>query len=225
MTKRRVAVYIDGFNLYHAIDDLNYVYVKGRKTHTLKPAADQCQHLKWVDLWKLSESLLRNYQEVVAVNYYSAYATWRKAEHVRHREYVRALESTGVRAVMSVFKEQRRSCKNCGSKWVRHEEKESDVRIATDLAVDAMLDKYDDALLISADSDLKPPIERVRKEMPTKNVVVAAPPKRFGHARDLAPNMEATRGRVAKSLLPEIVTDKNGNKVATRPTQYKPPGA
>jgi hypothetical protein len=37
----RVACYIDGFNFYHALDDL------------AKP------HLKWVDLWALSASLCR----------------------------------------------------------------------------------------------------------------------------------------------------------------------
>ena len=36
---KRVACYVDGFNLYHAIDDLR------------KP------HLKWVNLWALAESL------------------------------------------------------------------------------------------------------------------------------------------------------------------------
>ncbi len=38
---RRTLTYIDGFNLYHATDDLK------------EPA------LKWVDLWKLSETLMR----------------------------------------------------------------------------------------------------------------------------------------------------------------------
>ncbi|RLA53176.1 MAG: NYN domain-containing protein [Gammaproteobacteria bacterium] len=223
MKKQRAAVYIDGFNLYHAIDDLNYVYENGRKTHNRKNAKDQVQHLKWVNLWALSESLLRDYQELVAVNYYSAYATWRKPEYKRHQTYTKALEAKGVRVVMSVFKEQKRSCKKCGSTWIRHEEKESDVRIAVDLIADAMLDKFDDAFLITADSDLKPAIERVHAEAPHKNTVVVAPPKRFGHARDLKPNMEATRGRIAKSLLPEIIVDGNGNTICTRPKEYNPP--
>jgi hypothetical protein len=37
----RVITYIDGFNLYHAVDDL------------------KDQSLKWLDLWALSASLLR----------------------------------------------------------------------------------------------------------------------------------------------------------------------
>ena len=222
MKKQRAAVYIDGFNLYHAIDDFNFNFDRGRKT-TPKEAKDQVHHLKWVDLWKLSESLLRDYQELTAVNYYSAYATWRKAEHVRHQTYTTALEATGVRVVMSVFKEQRRGCRNCGARWIRHEEKESDVRVATDLVADAILNKLDDAFLITADSDIKPAVERVRQETPHKNVIVVAPPKRFGHARDLKPNMEATRGRIAKCLLPAEIKDADGKVICKRPPQYQPP--
>ena len=40
MTTKRVAVYVDGFNLYHALDDLAE------------------NHLKWLDLWSLSETLI-----------------------------------------------------------------------------------------------------------------------------------------------------------------------
>jgi len=45
----RTIVYIDGFNFYHAVDDLG------------EP------HLKWVDLWALSEKLLRADQQLVGV--------------------------------------------------------------------------------------------------------------------------------------------------------------
>jgi hypothetical protein len=54
----RVACYIDGFNLYHAIADLG------------KP------HLKWVDLFALAQSLCRAEETLVKVAYFSAYATW-----------------------------------------------------------------------------------------------------------------------------------------------------
>jgi uncharacterized LabA/DUF88 family protein len=220
--KNRVAVYIDGFNLYHAIDDLNYRF-RGRQKLGPKPAHQHVHHLKWVNLWALSESLLRDYQELVAVNYYSAYATWRGAEFRRHQVYTAALEAAGVRVVMSVFKEQRRRCNQCGAQWTRHEEKESDVRIATDLMADALQDKFDDAFIISADSDMKPPLERVRIDVPEKNVVVAAPPKRFAHARDLRPAFEVTQGKIAKALFSVDVRDAAGNIVATRPEKYTPP--
>ena len=102
---RRVAVFVDGFNLYHAIDDLNYVFENRQKLEK-KPVRLQVPHYKWLDLWKLSESFLRDYQELVSVNYYSAYANHRGDAVVRrHQAYVKALEQSGVRVVMGVLRE------------------------------------------------------------------------------------------------------------------------
>jgi hypothetical protein len=68
----RVSCYVDGFNLYHAVDDLQ------------KP------HLKWLDLRALAASLCRKDEQLVKVAYFSAYATWLPASYARHREYVAA---------------------------------------------------------------------------------------------------------------------------------------
>ena len=42
----------------------------------------------------------------------------------------------------------------CGSKWIGHEEKMTDVNIATQLLIDAYDDGFDCALVISGDSDV-----------------------------------------------------------------------
>jgi hypothetical protein len=88
----RVACYIDGFNLYHSIDDLG------------KP------HLKWVDLWALAQSLCRPGETLVKVAYFSAYATWRPDAYARHRQYVAALQNSGVECHMARFSEQSARC-------------------------------------------------------------------------------------------------------------------
>ncbi len=62
---RRVYVYVDGFNLYHAIDDLGD------------------DSLKWLDLWSLSESLIAQNETLYAVKYFSAYATWHASGYAR----------------------------------------------------------------------------------------------------------------------------------------------
>ncbi len=203
MTK--VISYIDGFNLYHAIDELNR------------------EHLKWVDLWALSQSLLRPGQELVAVNYFSAYATWMAGRYKRHRTYVAALKTKGVSIHLAKFKIREQKCNTCGAAWKRREEKETDVGIAVRLVADALCDRFDLAILITADSDLKPAIAAVRADAPTKYVFVAAPPGRFGHARDLRPRLEIKPGRVGRCLLPERVLDAAGTVVATRPPNYDPP--
>ena len=221
--KRRVSVYIDGFNLYHALDDLNYTFKK-RKKIGLKPADQRLNHYKWLDLKTLSQNLMRDYQELVSVKYYSAYANHRGQDVVkRHRAYVQALEHSGVEVTLGVFKRSQQGCRNCGVRWWKYEEKESDVRIATDIVADALRDNFDDAMIISADSDMKPAKEHVAQVAGDKNIFVIAPPGRFAHARDLEPVLEATKGRVGKSLLPETITNDAGDVVVTRPSEYDPP--
>ncbi|NOX52511.1 MAG: NYN domain-containing protein [Gammaproteobacteria bacterium] len=173
---------------------------------------------------KLSKTIVRDYQTVISVNYYSAFAKHRGEDPLRrHQAYVRALKQSGVRVVMGVFKGSPQRCKTCGARWTKYEEKESDVRIVADIVSHALLDKFDDAMLISADSDMAPAKEHIDLNTPNKNIFVVAPPGRFGHARDLNPIIEATKGRIAKSLFPEVFTSNDGQVIVRRPSQYDPP--
>ncbi len=201
---RRTTAYIDGFNLYHAIEELH------------KP------HLLWVDLWALVESLLRNDQELTNVKYYSAYARWRAASYYRHRQYVQAIEAKGVETTMSEFKERRVECFKCGSTWKTHEEKETDVFLASDIVDDLRSDRFDVAIVVTADTDIRPAIQKV-VDTKGKYVMVVAPPKRFGRARSLNPHIQIKQGRIAKCLMEAQVRDAGGAVVAQRPTKYDPP--
>ncbi len=203
----RVIVYVDGFNLYHAIDKLK------------KP------HLKWVDLIALSKHMLWDNEQLVEVKYFSAYATWKPAQYARHRQYVAALEHVGVRVSMAKFKKKDRECKSCSATWIGHEEKETDVKLSIALVADAYEDKFDRAIIVSADSDLVPPILMVRNKFSHKKVFVVAPPGRMSTGRDLQPSFEITKGRLAKALLPETATATDGATVFTRPREYTPPSS
>lgn len=62
MEPRRVACFIDGFNLYHAIADLRQSY------------------LKWIDLWALASRVVKPQSEaLVAVYYFSADTFYRRS--------------------------------------------------------------------------------------------------------------------------------------------------
>ncbi len=202
---RRVIAYIDGFNLYHAIEDLE------------KP------HLKWVNLWKLCQDMLRKNEKLLCVNYFSAFATWRKLAFERHQEYVKALQHAGVQPHMARFKEKPRNCNKCGAQWISHEEKETDVNLALSIVYDVFKDSFDRAILISADSDLAPALKMARNHSPSKEIFVVAPPGRFGAARDLNPRIAITQGRLAKALLPATTLNADGTPIFTRPTRYDPP--
>lgn len=201
---KRVVVYIDGFNLYHAIDALK------------RP------HLKWVCLRDIAQSLLRADEALKSVKYFSAYATWMHDRHLRHRAYTDALMARGVILHMGQFKEKPRKCFSCGAVWKGHEEKETDVQIAVHMVADAMRGDVDRIILISADTDLGPAIKMINSAAPACEVFVATPPKRFGQCRSLMPKLEITAGRLGQCLLPENVQT-GPSKSVQRPAQYAPP--
>lgn len=205
----RVCCYFDGFNLYHAIDELNR------------------SHLKWVDLFALARTMLRQDEALVSVKYFSAFATWLPGPYARHRQYVAALEATGTVPIMAHFKRKYRSCHRCGHSWKAHEEKETDVRIALAVLGDGFDDLYDRAIVVSADSDLVPVVEHARNRFVDKTYYVATPPGQFSAARSLTRTchgyFEIGPARIASCLLPESVTDANGAVLAIRPGAYAPP--
>lgn len=203
--KKRVSVYVDGFNLYHALDDLNV------------------DHLKWVDLWALSEKLIRPNEAISCVKYFTAYATWRPSSYRRHQHYTAALEANGVTLVLGRFKSKTLRCRGaCGQNFRTHEEKETDVNIGVHLMADALQDRFDRAIVISADTDLNAAVSLVRSESKGKLVDIAAPPRRKG--RNSSALFEVTVGRVKASLLPGKLTHPDGREI-TRPYEYAPPAA
>ena len=146
----RIRAYLDGYNLYHAIDRLND------------------NQLKWVDLWKLSNQFVPSADaQLVGVVYFSAYAKWRPDKMRRHKAYVSALQATGTSVHLSRFKTKDTYCPSCKTKHRGHEEKETDVLIALRLFNDARNNEFDRALLISRDSDLVPAIKMTKAEFPT----------------------------------------------------------
>lgn len=136
----RVACYVDGFNLYHAIDELKQ------------------PHLKWVDLSSLAASLCRQNEQLVKVAYFSAYATWMPDAYHRHRQYVAALQNSGVECHLARFTSSNASCRKCSATWIAHEEKETDVHFSLTLFEDAVDNVFDRAIIISADGDHVPAI-------------------------------------------------------------------
>ena len=202
---KRTFVYVDGFNLFHALDEF------GRP------------HLKWLNLRALSESLLRPGDQLVRVNYYTAYATWMDQACAVHRDYVKALRHVGVNVVFGKFKRKYVTCKKCYRQFTAMEEKRTDVNIAMDLVVDGLLDKYDRAILISADTDLVATVERARELKPGKEIFVAVPPGRMRRAREFGKRFLLGPVRLGQSLLAAEYTDADGAVIVRRPPKYDPP--
>jgi uncharacterized LabA/DUF88 family protein len=203
----RVAAFIDGFNLYHAVSDLH------------KP------HLKWLDLRKVLHNFLDpSIHSLDAVYYFSAYATWLADAHNRHQSYVAALEHSGVIPVMGNFKEKQRGCNKCGTGWIGHEEKESDVNLAIHMLRCAYRDEYDEAFLITGDSDIAPSVKMIKGDFPSKKIKLITPPgrwqsKELGAIADKCAKIKDIH--LERSLFPEHIIDPaNGNIIVSRPVQY-----
>jgi hypothetical protein len=205
----RVACYIDGFNLYHAIDDLR------------KP------HLKWVDVCALARSLCRAGEELVKVAYFSAYATWRPDKYARHRQYVAAIQNFGAECHIARFNEKTAKCFKCGASWRQHEEKETDVHLSLTLVEDAIDNVFGRAIIIGADGDLVPAVRMIRRRLPGKQIFLATPPGRHAFARELLKacnsGINITAGRLASCVMFETIHDANSNVVARRPKEYAHP--
>lgn len=163
----RVYVLVDGFNLYHAVDELG---VPG---------------LKWLNLAKLAKSLSVSVSrrlgvaEVVVekVQYFSAVAEWNRDKAGRHKRYIKALKRFDVECTLGSFKLGRHTCRaDCGQSFQRHEEKQTDVNMALALALGASRDLYDLAIVISNDTDFAPAIQVATGY--GKKVAVVTPPGR-----------------------------------------------
>jgi uncharacterized LabA/DUF88 family protein len=207
--KERVACFVDGFNLYHAINDLG------------------CDYYKWVNLRKLLEFFIdRTAHRLVSIFYFSAFASWLPGPYARHQQYVKALRANGVVTVLGRFKTKILNCRKCGCEWSAHEEKESDVNIALWMLDRAYRNEYDRGYLVSSDSDLVPAVKLLRKRFPEKVVKAIAPPERR-HGKEIAQVATSLASikkvHLARSLLPARIYDSSGKLIAVRPYQYAPP--
>jgi len=103
--EKRVCCYIDGFNVYHAMDDMNRV------------RRGAINYLKWLDLSALMRKFIDpSVHEIAEIYYFSAYMTWNPERVERHKAYVEALQQTGVKPVMGRFKGKEIYCKACKSR-------------------------------------------------------------------------------------------------------------
>lgn len=96
--------------------------------------------------------------------------------------------------------------------WIRHEEKMTDVNIASQLLVDAYENRFDTAVVVSGDSDLTTPIKMIRQRFPEKRVIVAFPPNRRSDQLKKAANGTFVIGqdKLRQNLMPETVTTASG---------------
>jgi uncharacterized LabA/DUF88 family protein len=200
----KVIAYIDGFNLYHGLNDRGW------------------RRYLWLDIQKMAESLLMFNQELVLTKYFTArIIVGSEAKKERQTTYIEALETLNfVEIIEGRYHLEQYECYNCNFIHNIPSEKMTDVNIATEMILDAYKDKYQTALLVSGDADLVPAVNAVRGIPSNKHVVVAFPPERYSKdLEDAAPSFHIGRIHFAHNLLPDKVTRDDGF-ILERPTEW-----
>lgn len=200
----RASVYIDGFNLYHAVADLGQPY------------------LKWLNLWKLSDNLVKGHGRVDRVLYCTAYRDRETGKKARHRFYIDALKLVGVTPIFGHEADETLDCR-CGRVWTVKREKATDLNLGLSLYQDALDDLFDIAFVISADSDQAAAFAFVKGRFPNKKLFTVAPPGRHlsKHLLALADGKKTLREKdIHEAIFERDVTD--GKRIVTRPKEYDP---
>jgi uncharacterized LabA/DUF88 family protein len=150
----KINFYIDGFNLYYGcLKDTPY---------------------RWLDLNKMSQLLFPN-DKIVKIKYFTAPIKLSMSDKDpdrpnRQQIYLRALRTLpNLEIIEGVFLKHKVSMKLANKEGyalvIKHEEKGTDVNIATHIVHDAHNNIFERAVVISNDSDLVTPIRVVVKDL------------------------------------------------------------
>jgi uncharacterized LabA/DUF88 family protein len=202
-----ICVYIDGFNLYHA------------------SAAYDDPRLKWLNFKTLAESFCRKNEYLNDVYFFTAVATWNREKEIRHRNFIKAQKSIGVRVIESKFAKTKKFCIADDKYCKQYEEKQTDVAIAVTLMADAVRNRMKRAILITADSDQVPLAKTMKQVFPEIGMTLAAPPGRSKMARQLGDEIQdrvpIKLERLHAHHLPIDVRNANGEVIASMPELYR----
>jgi hypothetical protein len=195
-SKRKAIVYVDGFNLFHALKEMRW------------------KKYYWLDLVCFSLKLMTPMQALVKVRYFTSRVINDPHGQKRQNTYIEALETLkNIDIQYGKFTSDDWGCRHCGRIEKIHHEKQTDVNMAVSLMSDAQDGFFDDAILVTADSDQVPTVSYITKTYPDRRIIVAFPPGR--HSADLEPpistkTVHLQRNSFADSQLASEVKSKTG---------------
>jgi uncharacterized LabA/DUF88 family protein len=201
----RVIAYIDGFNLYHGLKEKKWRYYY------------------WLNIQKLLTRYLVEDQTLVFTKYFTSIVNIPLDKHDRQAAYIEALNTLkDFKIFKGFFLEDKVVCNKCGHTYVTYHEKKTDVNIAVELLLDVIDNKMDVAILVTADSDLVPAIEKTRKYNPKIKIIILFPPSRTSKSlAKISDHYEwISRNRLAKSQFPEKLMKSDGFPIE-KPKEWK----
>ena len=202
----RVTVYIDGFNFYYSL-------------RRLKAIDSDWLKFYWIDFVKLFEQFLGQNQVLQKVVYFSAvHLNVQKANRQRMLFNTnKAVNGNRFELINGKFFKKNVVCPFCNAAISKPEEKRTDVNISVKLLGDCARNMTDVILLVTADSDLVPPLDYIKRYHPDKKIKIYFPPSAY--SSDLHHFMKSNKGKVVllkdnkqrfnNAVMPYIIT-KNG---------------
>lgn len=164
----KVAVLIDGFNLYHHMD--NYKYSKYKWLNFAKFFRN---YVNSRDKLEIHYFTTINYEDIRA---YKINPEKQKEKLQRHLDLIKAEESYGVIVHYGNFKDTDFTCRECGHKNIIRKEKQTDVSIGAYLSYLAFSRNYEKFLILSADTDLIGAIKLVKENDVNIRIDLLLPP-------------------------------------------------
>lgn len=215
MTKR-VTFYIDGFNFYFGI----------KRARNIDKNWGKCY---WIDVVKLCESFLGKNQTLEKVVYFTA-SPMNPSKNSRQSSFLNAnklINGEKFEIVRGQYMEKCFPCPFCNATISKPEEKKTDVNISVRMLADCVEDKTDTVALVSADSDLIPPLDYIQRLYPQKNIKVYFPPTNYSYDikdkllqhRSKPVMMKNNLPRFLKSIMDDVVTI--GDKSFRIPEKWK----
>lgn len=193
----KVVFFVDGFNLYHALD-----YFQSGPDHK------RYHKYKWISLARLAKCYVTAKDKIQEILYFTTLCTWDAGKAERHKILIKALENEGISVVYGEFKRKDKTCRLCGKTFQSFEEKQTDVNIAIYLFQYAIRGLYDRAVIVSGDTDLIPAIKAVQSTFPQKKIGVVIPIGRASEDIKLQADFhhKMKEKHLASSRLPDTIT-------------------
>jgi len=169
----RTIFYVDGFNFYYGLKKQTQINPAWRASY-------------WIDFIAFFEQFLSDDDELVKVKYFTA-SPLNAGKNSRQSALFKAndiINGDKFEIIRGKYIEKDIFCGNCKTHFTKPEEKRTDVNIATHLIGDCALDLVDKVVLVTADSDLVPPLEFIKTNFSNKKIKVYFPPTNFSN--DLA---------------------------------------
>ena len=104
---KRVTFFIDGFNVFHALD-----YRAPHSQHDISKT-DLYHKYKWLDYSALAKCFILPTDKIIDIYYFTAYAEWSQTKVDRHKLLIHALNLKGVKIVFGKFKLRYTECPRC----------------------------------------------------------------------------------------------------------------